>query len=424
MRDLINLVTLLEASSASDKQISIFKDEIAKRIKTLPADDSTLQALKEIEDLLKHVNAGGRMGIINGELTAINDATVTAAQKEIARFILSIPQTAEQRDELFKLWKADRLVDRKKLLTIGKASFDQLITSYNSNPLIKELVNELMHVAVLGQGKGEFGLSALSKKIHKQEGKGDLSIDGRPIEVKTTDGGAGRFTDQEVRMAEGFEQAATELNKWITNHPTAPAKLPGSGLSLGMAVSYAEMLDAKDKKKYYTMVENVITKIFGGKKTKDIDAVMAAIKSDNTNEALQAYARASFNYYMGMKKDEGVLYINVVKEPISTVFFKDADDLANCSLRFHASTPYITSIKDVRLPYPQIEIVETTFGANAAAKAEKIAAKQAAIDARAEKQKAKLASKITGKAGGGMTSIRPPGTKTVTTQSAPRAKRK
>jgi hypothetical protein len=59
------------------------------------------------------------------------------------------------------------------------------------------------------------------------------------------------------------------------------------------------------------------------------------------------------------------LYISLVKDPIMSVFFKDADELADSGLRLHAGTTYITSTSDVRLPYPQIEIVDTTGGAGA-----------------------------------------------------------
>jgi hypothetical protein len=49
-----------------------------------------------------------------------------------------------------------------------------------------------------------------------------------------------------------------------------------------------------------------------------------------------------------------------------SVFFKDADELADSGLRLHAGTTYITSTADVRLPYPQIEIVDTTGGGGVA----------------------------------------------------------
>ena len=66
---------------------------------------------------------------------------------------------------------------------------------------------------------------------------------------------------------------------------------------------------------------------------------------------------------MGKKDDDGVLYINLTKKPVMLVWFTNADDLAASGLRLHAGTVYITSIADVRLPYPQMEIVDTKGGA-------------------------------------------------------------
>ncbi len=103
------------------------------------------------------------------------------------------------------------------------------------------------------------------------------------------------------------------------------------------------------------------------------------------------------------------MYIGLTYEPIMTIFFKDAAELQQAGLRLHAGTAYITSINDIRLPFPQIEIMATSFGANAAAAAEKKMAKDAARAARAAKSAAKLApitpNQITNK----RTDVRPPG---------------
>lgn len=382
MRNLIDIVSLTEAplQTTNTRELDAFKQAIAGKIKQLPADDVTVKALREIEDLLKHVHAGGKVGIINGELQQINDPTVAAAQKDLARYILSLDLTPEEREELFGLWKADKLVNRKKLLTPGKNTFADIINKYD-HPKIREFVDEMMHIAALGQGKGEFGLSVLSKSINKPQGKGDLMIDGKKIEAKTTDGGAGRFTDQEVRPGEGFEVAARALNAFVQ---TAGFSIPKSGLSLTNAAQITDQLEKKSQSEYFKLTEKVLKIIFNS--SQNVGPIMQAIKSGDANTALQEYAKANFNYYMSMKDDEGVLYINLTKDPISTVFFRNADELTKSSLRFHAGTVYITSIADVRLPYPQIEIVDTTFGANARAQAEKVAAKAAA---KADKAKIK-----------------------------------
>jgi hypothetical protein len=371
MRDLIDILNKILTESPGDgDELTAMKSVIAAKIKSLPDDDATAKALREIEDLLKHIGAGGKLGIINGELKSVNDESVDAAQKLLARYILSIDMTADQRNDLFNLWRKDKLVKKNVLLGKGKKNFSEIITNYNTNPAIKEISNDLMRITALGQGKGEFGLSVMSKSISKPD-KGDLLIDGRKIEAKTTEGGAGRFTDQEVRPSKGFEAAANNLNDFVTERGFS---LPASGLSLNVAVDIGQQLQGKDKIQYFKLVENVIKLIFGGG---DVSGIMSAIKSGNQNQAKAEYAKASFNYYMSKKDDEGVLYINLTTDPITTVFFKDADELTSSALRLQMKTAYITSTADVRLPYPQMDIVDTSFGANAAAAAAKKVAKPA-----------------------------------------------
>lgn len=367
MRDLINIIDMLENTIPSNQQpnmdeLEAFKTVIADKIKQLPDDAATAKALKEIEDLLRHVHAGGKTGIIAGKLASINDPTVSAAQKELARYILSMDVSPADRDQMFDIWRDTGLVKIDKLLSPGQKSFNDIIIGYDRNPAIRELSNELMRIAALGQGKGEFGLSVMSKSINKQEGKGDLNISGRPIEVKTTDGGAGRFTDQEVRPGPGFEQAARDLNNFIKQYQPNLAK---SGANLDSIVQFYEVLATnpdlkKEAETYLGLVTKVIQHIFEGM---NIDPIINAVKQGNVNGAKQEYAKANFDYYMQKKKDEGVLYINLTKDPISTVFFKDADELASSGLRLHAGTTYITSVADVRLPYPQMQIVPTSMSA-------------------------------------------------------------
>ena len=366
---------LTEAPKVAD-EFAAMKAVISGKIKSLPNDNATAKALREIEDLLQHVNAGGKLGIINGELQSINDESVTAAQKLLARYILSIDMTPDQRNELFTLWRSDKLVKKKVLLSQGKKNFADIITNYNKNPAIKEIANDLMRITALGQGKGEFGLSVMSKSISKPE-KGDLLIDGRKIEAKTTEGGAGRFTDQEVRPGKGFEAAANTLEGFVTVRGQA---LPGSGLSLSLAVEFGQQLQGGDRKEYFKLVETVIKLIFGGR---DVSGLMAAIKAGDQNRTKAEYANASFGYYMDMKDDEGVLYINLTTDPITTVFFKDAEELTASALRLQMKGAYITATRDVRLPYPQMDIVDTSFGANAAAAAAKKTAKTAKAPATA-----------------------------------------
>lgn len=342
---------LIKQIIREDADFESMKSVIAAKIKELPADNATQKALAEIEDLLKYVNAGGRIGIINGELKSINDPTVDAAQKQLARYLMSMEMTPAQRDGLFNAWREDEIVDRGRLLDTSKpATFADIFRGYNTNPAIKELVDDVMRIDALGQGKGEFGLSVLSKSINKQQGKGDLDIDGRDIEVKTTDGGAGRFTDQDVRPGPGFEAAANDLTQYTLD---LGWKIPQSGININSLVKIYN--EAEDKQTFMNKVEKVIGLIFNGL---DVKPIISALVSGDVGKAKQEYSKASFNYYMSKKKDEGVLYIDLPKN--KTVYFKDADELIKTGMRLAADTVYVTSVKDIRLPYPQISVVPTT----------------------------------------------------------------
>jgi len=363
MRNYINLIKLFETAPATQDELESMKAVIAGKIKQLPPDAETAKALREIEDLLSHLHAGGRMGIVSKELDSIADPTVTAAQKMLSRYILSLDMTPDQRNQLFTLWREDKLVKRNKLLETGKKTINDVIEAYDTNPAIKEFVDDLMQVAALGQGKGEFAFSVLSKSIAKPQ-KGDLVVDGTKVEVKTTEGGAGRFTDQEVRPGEGFERAARNLNTFVSQElaKIGANPLPKSGLSLSYACQIAPKLGDQERKQFVQFCQEVINIIFDSTDSAAAKRIGSAIDNGNANTALQEYAKLSFNYYMGKKEDDGVLYINLTKKPTMLVWFKDADDLAASGLRLHAGTVYITSIADIRLPYPQMEIVDTQGG--------------------------------------------------------------
>ncbi len=346
----------MQSKDLPEEELNNLKLIITSKIKELPDACTALKTLKEIEELLQDSNAGGRVNIIKGQLKQVGDPAVTAAQKELSKYLLSMDVTPQDRRELFSLWRADKLIDVDKLLTIGKKStFTDFVTNYNTNLAIKELVDDVMNVEALGQGRGEFGLSVLSKHINKQPNKGDLLINRRAIEVKTTSKDSPRFTDQNVRPGAGFEEAATELNATIAN---IGISLPASGINLRKFIkTYHATSDATLKSKLFAQVTQVITLIFNGE---DVTLILAAISTNNPTAALQEYAKTNFNYYMNMKKDEGVLYIGMNKKPIITIFFSTTQQLADSGMRLHASTPYLTAIKDQRLPYPQTSVVPTT----------------------------------------------------------------
>jgi hypothetical protein len=374
---------------------------LADKIKTLPADDSTIKTLREIEDLLRDVNAGGRKGLIFKDLQTIDDPAVHAAQKDIARYIMSIDGTPEERNELFKLWRADNLVNKEQLLSGEDVTFAEVFNGYGTNPVITELVDTLMNVATLGHGKGEFALNVFSKTISKPtDGKGDLKIELKgkmlQVEVKTASEtitidpetqkekrstSSARFGDQEVRPAGGWDAAARDLNEFVRatgQHKSRKGfkmTVPGSGLSLASAIEFYQNVTSSDQREFSSKLEKVVQLIFGavegGRKkyvtrlNTNIKSIVDFIKEGDLSGAKQAYSNASFNYYMARKNDDGVLYVSLVNNTF--VWYDSAESLTGKGLRLHADSIYLTGVNDPgRTAYPQIYVQPTTFGGNQA----------------------------------------------------------
>lgn len=393
---------LLLAEMAADA-VDNWKEKIASQIKVLPADDATIKTLREIEDLLRDVNAGGRKGLIAKDLQSINDPAVNAVQKDLTRYILSIDGTPEERNQLFSLWKQDQIVNKDALFSGQSVSFEEVFNTYGSNPITTELVDTLMNVATLGHGKGEFALNVFSKTINKpSDGKGDLKADwkGRTwqVEVKTasmttsvdpetgkekSSKASARFGDQEVRPIEGWDPAARDLNDFVRG--TGPYKnrkgfklsLTKSGLSLTQAIEFHQNVTGEIQSTFMQKLKSVVEKIFGNAQTerkeytarlkRNIKEILLTIQDGDIGAAKQAYAQASFNNYMALKHDDGVLFVNLYDKNL--IWYNSAEDLISQGLRFHADSIYLTGVNDPgRTAYPQIYVQPTTFGGEASTK--------------------------------------------------------
>jgi hypothetical protein len=334
---------LSENIATKSPDLDKLKQIIGGKIKTLPQTQEAFKTLKEIEDLLQNVNAGGRIGLINSVLSEIPDETVREAQRELARYIAGIDMTPEDRADLFKRWKTDSLINHKLLLTGGKHTFSEIVNGYNSNPAIKELTDDLSRVVGYGHGKGEFVLNVFSKNIGKGENnKGDLIINGKSIEVKTTDAGGARFGDQEVKPGPDYFDAVSNF----TNTIIKPLGLsfPKSGIN---TKTIQELYtQTKDKKKFENAIIPVVRGLFPAVDTKN---AVTALLSGDFNSARQEFAIASLTNYLNQKKDYGVLYIDISRSPYTFIFFRNNEELNQAGFRLDISTQYLVTYDTQRV---------------------------------------------------------------------------
>ena len=395
------LEIILEMSAESADNL---KQVLANKITTLPIDDQSIKTLREIEDLLRDVNAGGFKGLIKKDLQSVDDPAVTNNQKTLAMYINSIEGDPEQRKELFDMWRGDKIVNKDVLFSGDDVGFDEIFNGYTSNPFIKELVDTLMTVNATGHGKGEFALSVFSKDINKPVGsKGDLiahynnkllhvevkaadrttTIDAETGKEKTSDSSA-RFSDQDVGTSDEWMELAKDLNNYVqgrgeyTKRTGLKDQLPKTGMNIGRAINFYINSEPKEQTVFLQKVENVVKAIFGRggdierpkyvKSLKNnIQGILDGIQAGNYNATKQAYVNATFNYYMAKKKDDGVLFVNIIDKTM--VWYDSAEALSAKGLRLSTDTIFLTGTNDPnRSAYPQVYVVPTTFGGDAANK--------------------------------------------------------
>lgn len=348
----------LPAAEAQDSpDIEALKLALSSKIKELPTDPATMKLLHQVEDLLSNVGAGSRAEYVGSQLQAIQDPDVNKAQKLISKYFISLDASPKDKQEMLNLWKADNLVNVDLLLTPGKNTISKLINGYDKNPAIKEMTDDLSQISALGQGKGEFLLSVFSKKITKA-GKGDLAIDGvGSVEVKTTDVGAARFYDRQVRPTSKYQGAVNDFNATFKEELAAQKLTTTTGISLTGLIKLYSSLDVTKRDTFKSSISSIISNIFPSAQD-SVQPIVDSILAGNENQAKQRYAVAALNNYMEQKDDVGILAINLKKEPYTFVFFTDNKSLNAGGMRLHASTAYpITN--DPLNAYPQTNIVDT-----------------------------------------------------------------
>jgi hypothetical protein len=339
-------------------EITALKSVISSKIRELPTDLSTMKLLQEIEDLLASIGAGSRSKYIGTALQTIEDPDVNKAQKLLAKYFMSLDASPKDRQDMLSLWKADKLVNINVLLKPGKNTVASLINGYDKNPAIKEMTDDLSQVAALGQGKGEFMLSVFSKKITKAD-KGDLAISGMgTVEVKTTDKGAGRFMDQQVKPTAQYQNAVNDFRKTFKD-VIVQQNIKSSGISIANLIKINGALNVRQRPVFIKKLTAAVANLFPAAPDM-VGPIVDSIVAGNANQAKQRYAVANLNNYMEQKKEDiGILAINLAKDPYTFVFFTDNKSLNAGGMRLHSGTGYPIAA-DFRDAYPQTDIVDTS----------------------------------------------------------------
>ena len=364
------------------------KVAIAHKIKELPASQETQNSLEEIEDILSHINLGGRRQATSTDFGSWTDEDVKKAKDLLAKYIVSLDSPVAYKRSMLAQWKEGGLIDTNLLLS-GSHTIEEIVKGYTTNPAVKELADDLMQVASLGKGKGEFMLKVLSPIITDPPGgKGDILVkEVGTVEVKTTDGGAGRFYDRQVKAGPNFtsmsdrfiktygsylvaqEPAATPGNVNTPSQPISerPAKNPSvpkkpvalakTGINIDQLATIYKNLPNELKANFTKDLNDIISEVFQ-RAPQYAGAVVKAIMDGNAGKAKQLYGVGALNNYMAHKADIGILYINLTAKPTTFTFFTDNASLNAGGLRLQIATAYPVSSGEQNA-FPQTSIVAT-----------------------------------------------------------------
>lgn len=394
---------LFDNQNPSVDNLESLKATIVHKITELPDDKQTQHSLEEIEEVLSSIEVGGRKKSTLSNFATWSDKDVRDAKDLLAKYVLSLGASPSEKNSMLTQWREGGLIDLDILLDGNKNSIERIVKGYSTNSAVTELANDLVQVSSLGKGKGEFMLKVLCPNINEpKSGKGDIEVTGfGTVEVKTTDGGAGRFTDRQVKPGSGFQQAVNSFMKTFkpfleTEQAPAPVQQPvqsqfmqppaqqaqqqepvpqeepmseatkrvakpkklssKTGLNIDQLTNLYQLLPQENKQDFVNKLTHVFDEIFV-KVPQYSGAVITSITSGNSAKAKQLYGVACLNNYMAHKSDKGILYISLAGET-SFTFFTDNESLNNAGMRLNIGTAYPVSL-DMQMVYPQTTIVNT-----------------------------------------------------------------
>ena len=344
------------------------KSELIKKLEELPDDEKTNKLINYMEQLLTDMGVGGKIQSLSSQLGEVPDEDVKKAIKQIAKIIASIEMTPAQRAKLFIDWKGDKLVRVDTLLSTSTDTMSEIFVGYGmeGNEHITELVDDLNEVVQYGIGPGEFALSVLSQRISgmgassgADDGKGDLMIDGQPIELKTTRKNSARFNDRQVTVSDSYKSKVTAF---FTKYDEKFKELEAQGAVLrvksGMQQNHVAAflnLVPEAEKEIADIISNIFTEIPNAG-----NQIAQNLAQNNITGAMQAIAQSNVNNYLAAKRGggnlKGILFLDLKKQTFT--FIQDVKDLEGSGLRLHAKTNYLVTTNEN--PFANTSIVDSS----------------------------------------------------------------
>lgn len=287
---------------SENDQLTSLKNKVITGVKQT----NDLDVLEKIYTTLEGTNLQQRI-----RRTLRSDGEARRYVDQIVQIVLDTPGTVEEKLNFANAFPKG-YVDIDLMLSGKRVYFEDLINSDVegvSNEFARRVFVSLKQLPAKEKGPGEFSLAVLSPRIDIF-GAGDLKIDNRIIEVKSSGGRLG---------STGFlnhEEAPTIIQKYL---PIVP------GETLGLK-RFNEMTNKLSPEQRKQLGNELFPALFKKHTHVDLKALISSfIKGESI---IQEYILASYQAYIGPKgkeKFEGVLLINFETEELK--YFNDPKKL-------------------------------------------------------------------------------------------------
>jgi hypothetical protein len=293
--------------------------------------------LDKIYTVLNKNNVMGRIGevlpnVLKGEYP---DNKIL----EIAGEMMKAPLSYKDREKFINNLAKDRVINYKLLLAGGQYPIDKLVFNDEVNLI---MFDHLKGFGVGQQMKGpaEHALAILSTKISIQ-GKGDVDVDGTPVEIKAAVGskkgaGGGRFgeaghlptREMVLNIISKYEQINTIVQVALERQNSMNIE------TLVSLVNKSGIEDAQRKQ----FAKELFSAIFGNEATRVIQEFSKPNADPNTVRI--AYIKSNFDWYKNSDQGGAWEILSTISFPdgvIATI--KSADDLDKIDI--YKKNPYV-----------------------------------------------------------------------------------
>ena len=319
--------------------LSAEKKNIIARISQLKAENETdADLLDRIYKLLNSETIKPNIAnAFRGPLEDDNFGNVDDIVKELTKIVFAI-ESDYKKISLFltKLEKQKGAINIGKLTSVGVTTFAEIFD--NDDVAIKAFYAlKRFGVGQKQKGPGEYALAVLSNKIKILQAGGDVSIDGKLVEVKASIGSSGG------RLGMGGPTNAQGRKYWEGVSPSIVQHFAGGQKTLGLSTFLSAMnndyplSDPAKRTQRQTILNNWFTKVFdnGGD-------IANAFMQEDLASVQSAYVRANYESYKAKDNFQGLLVLSYGAG--KTAYAESPDDLINLFKAGHLASPSISVV--------------------------------------------------------------------------------